>query len=457
MNFFATVPKFCCLLILFSDQIFAEEAKVQITLEVAYAKAVEDAPMLAAAKFRVDSAKAEKSAAIGQLLPQVMLRGSWSDNKIEYDSFAADLYDDQKYQGERYGFQARQTLFNVSRVYEVERQNALLDRSKDDLDQTQLDLLIAVTEAYMNIQVADADAAQFQKEFDALVQQLEQATALYERSLISVTELLETQSRMDAVKADLIRAQGAADITRERLSQFTGDREIEPMPLRPAIQLPSTVASAQAAARLAMEVSPAVLAEEDSVSAARAAVDREKGSWWPEVDLLITQQYSDVGFDNLTSPPRTTESVSIEINYPLIQGGSGRARIRGAEAEFYAARNELETIKREIQTTARSAWLRLRAAAERLTAATQAVETSEVSVAAATESVRIGSARNTDLLLALAQETRAQRDLSHAHQLRAMAWLELELVTGSKPNAVASVLSDALVGVGVASVSGSVP
>jgi len=72
------------------------------------------------------------------------------------------------------------------------------------------------------------------------------------------------------------------------------------------------------------------------------------------------------------------------------------------------------------------------------------VETANVSVLAAQKSVKAGTARVSDVLFALAHRTRAQRDLFFAGQQRVMAWLELELVTGSAPSAVAPVLSDAL-------------
>jgi hypothetical protein len=52
----------------------------------------------------------------------------------------------------------------------------------------------------------------------------------------------------------------------------------------------------------------------------------------------------------------------------------------------------------------------------------------------------------TDVLLALAQKTRAQRDLNEARFQRAMSWLELELSTGSDPVALAPQLSKALHG-----------
>jgi hypothetical protein len=49
-------------------------------------------------------------------------------------------------------------------------------------------------------------------------------------------------------------------------------------------------------------------------------------------------------------------------------------------------------------------------------------------------------------LVALAQNTKAQREFTLAKFTYAMAWVELEMATGANPNAIAPTLSAALHG-----------
>ena len=65
---------------------------------------------------------------------------------------------------------------------------------------------------------------------------------------------------------------------------------------------------------------------------------------------------------------------------------------------------------------------------------------------ASRKAVRAGTARITDVLLALAQSSRAKRDLNESRFQRALSWLELELSTGSEPGVLAAELSDGLHG-----------
>lgn len=415
-----------------------------LSLEAAYQLATDQAPSLAIAQYRVDSAEAQMAEARGAVLPQLSLFGEWSENNLRYDGELGALYDEQDYSGQRYGFQARQTLFNMSQFRELQRRGALFDRSESDLAQAEIELLAQVTDAYITVLVADNTVSQFQVESEALEKQLAEAQALYSRALIPLTQVLETQTRSETVKADLIEAEGGAAIARERLTELIGVRDFELMDIAEEVSLTARMVTAEQAVAEALLNSPAVAAAEDSADAAEFGIKREQGSWLPEVSLVLNHQYSDVGFDNLTSPPRTTESVSIAVSYPLVQGGAGSARIRGAWAEFYAAKEELEGIKRQVETQTRSAWVRLIAANKRILATQQALDTANVNVSAAQKSVKAGTARVTDVLFALAQRTRAQRDRFFAEQQRIMAWLELELTIGSAPGAVAPVLSDAL-------------
>ena len=134
------------------------------------------------------------------------------------------------------------------------------------------------------------------------------------------------------------------------------------------------------------------------------------------------------------------------MRYPLFEGGAGAARLRGAWAEFYTAQQELEATQREAGGRARAAWVNLQSATERVQAIRQGVKTAETNLAASEKAVKAGTARLTDVLLALAQKTRAQRDLNEARFQRAMSWLELELATGADPVALAPRLSNALHG-----------
>lgn len=430
-----------CLCLMCTTPVVSAE---KISFLDAYVLARESATDLALARYELEGAEAQKGIALGKILPQVNVFGQWSQNKVDYD--LGLISQTQDYPGERYGVQVRQSLLNVPDGLEARRFDLLFQQSQQQLAVAEADLLAAVVEAFLGVILANLELTQFESELHALETQLTEARALYDRKLLPVTQVLETQTRADTLKADVIRASGGVEIAKEQLVKLTGVRDLEPSATLEKFALMSRYASAEDAAAAAIAASPMVEVAKIAVQAADKAVSREKGSWIPNIDLTYSYQYSDVGFDNLSSPPRDTSTVAVGFNYPLFEGGAGNARLRAAQAEYRMAKTRLEGVNRETEARARSAWLNFQAVTERLIAAKQAVKTAEVNVDAATKAVKAGTARVTDTLLALAQNTRAQRDFGSARFEFAAAWLELELATGGDPLALAPIVSKALHG-----------
>ena len=418
----------------------------EYSLLQAYEIARESDPSLAFSRYRVDGSKAQRDVARGQMFPQISLFGDWSDNKVRYEETQAGQIPSQEYPGERYGLQMRAPLFNIRSWREYDRQKALVNQSEEELSVAEADLLGQVTSAYFEVLLANQNLEAFGAELTALEAELMQAQALYDKGLIAVTEVLETQTRLEALRADVIQAKGQVAISREALIQRVGIRDIEPVPVVESFLLPQTIGTAESAASLALQFDPASAAQERAVDAARQNISKEKGSWWPEIDFVFNSQYSDVGFDNLTSPPRSSESYSLSFRYPIFEGGAGSARLRGAWAEYYGAQQRLEEARRLAGGRARAAWVTYNAISERVVATQQALQAAEVNVAASQKAVKLGAGRVSDVLLALAQRTRAQRTLNQARFERALGWLELELSTGSDPVSLAPTVSQAIHG-----------
>lgn len=421
-----------------------EPKELVIRLEQAHELARAQDPGLAEASFRMDAAAAQKDVARGSLLPNVSLFGSWSENDVRYDGEIGTLLPDQSYAGERYGFQAKSPLLNLRSFREYQRQGALAEQAEYELAATESALLLALVEAYLGVLSADEFLSQLKVEIEALEVQSLEAEALYAKGLMAVTQVLETQTRLDNLVSDFVAAQGQWAIARERLVQIIGHRDISLAEISDNFLLFTSIGSVEEAVSLAVTSAPEILAAQKNVLAARRAVQREKGSFWPEIDLVYNSQYSDVGFDNLTSPPRTTESLAVSFNYPLIEGGAGTARVRAANATYLGALARLEAVKRQTEGEVRGAWVTLESSLERIEAARQALRTAETNLLASQKAVKAGAGRVSDVLVALAQKTRAERNLTQARFRYVVAWLDLEVIVGRDHRVLVRHLSRAI-------------
>ncbi|MDA8731750.1 TolC family protein [Luminiphilus sp.] len=424
------------------ETVFDEE----LSLDVAFELAKSNAPVLAIARYQVDIAEAQRDDARGRLLPSVSLFGQWSENKLSYEGGVGGLYSEQNYPGERYGAQLTQPLLNKTNWNEFSRQKLLFGIAENDFAQAEIDLLRQLVVQYLDVLVSQSQEVALKEELQALSEQLDQANAFFERSMIPITELYETRAREQSVRADVIAARAESEIARQELKTLIGDVPGTLATLDDHLSLPVEAASFERIAELALNNTPAVRAAETAVAAALEGVEREKGARWPQIDLIVSQQYSDVGFDNLSQPARTSDSIQIAVNYPLVQGGSTSARIRGAWAELFKTKEQLRQIRRDVEAEARYSLVSLEAAVERCEAAERSLTASEMSVAATQKAKLLGEAGAVEVLFALSQRSKARRDLAIAQQQQVLAWLDLQLMAEPDPSSVARKLASALWG-----------
>lgn len=407
-----------------------------------YRQAKEYDTDLALAELALEGARAESDLAMSKILPQMTLFGQWSDNAVRYEPGSS--LTDLDYPGQRYGVSVRQPLLSVSSGLEALRMRTRYKVAKVQRDIAEVQMFSALMAAFLDVLSADSEVLQLESELKALNARLVEVEALHEVRLSAFTEVLEARARTESVKADLIRANGTAAVARETISLFTGKRGFEPLPVVADIPLMIRYETAAAAAETAISNSVMLELASFEVTAARQGLDRERARWIPEVDLTYTYQHSDVGFDNLRSPARDTSSIAIGFNYPLFEGGGGRARIKGSRAELGSAQAKLESVRRDVQVTARAAWLNLRAATEQIVAAKEALSAATASVEAVRNVLSTGGATTSDFLVALAAETEARRRLNSANFSYALGWAELELYTGANPAQLATIVSRAL-------------
>lgn len=405
---------------------FAVRAAPDTLLDV-YTLALENDPSINIARYRVEAGEAGAQIARGNLLPQATATGSWSENRVEFFDAAGTV---QNFPGERHSVQVRQMLFNWQSISANLRANRLLDQRESELLDAMGQLSVDVAERYFNVLLADNNVALLEAEQTLAEEQLAETEALYERKLARVTDLLETQARVDTVRTELIRAENEAALAREELAALTGVRSAELAPVADASGLPPVEGAIEQWVERAMAQNALLLSKQDAVSAARKAVEEQRGGHLPTVDLVLSYQRSDLGFDNLQTPERDVEYVGVDVNLPLFRGGATRGRMREAWSNYYIAREEEEGARREVLRRVRGAWLNATAARRRIDAAQLSVDSANTSYAAMRKARGLGSATSADVLETLHNRTRAERDYRQAIYEYLFNWLSLQREAG---------------------------
>jgi outer membrane protein len=289
---------------------------------------------------------------------------------------------------------------------------------------------VDVTERYFNVLLADDNVRLLKSERDLAAQQLEETQARFERKLVPVTELLETQSRVDQVRTNLIEAENSAAIAREDLSLLTGAPVAGIVPVREQLDLPELTESLEYWVEAARTNNIALLARHDAVGAARRSVEEARGQGMPTFSFLLSAQRADVGFDNLQTPQRDVVFLGVDVNVPIFAGGANSARLREAWSQYYIAREEEEGTLRDVNRAVRGAWLNARASRARIDAAALSVESAKTAYEAMSKALSLGGARAADVLEALRRRTETERDYQEAIYSYLFHWLSLQREAG---------------------------
>jgi len=376
------------------------------TLEDFLSAAIEFSPSLKIAEEGLNIGSARRRAANGRLLPQVSARASVSDSRSDR---AGDPI--QNFDGERYSLQLTQALFNWQ---------AFAARSQAYLIEDQLEaeyygelayLLTEVADRYFNVLQAEDALESIASELEAVSNQLGQIQSMYDRQLAQITDLYQVQANLAAVEAEQLQLQVDLALNQEALFSISGLRAGELRGLRENADIPPLENSINFWVDQAKKNNHQISARKFAVSAARKRIDERRGAYMPQVSLILQRQDSNLGFDNILINQTETTYLGLDISIPLYAGGSNRAGVSEAASQHRIAESELQMIQLEANERVRSAYLQVQSTETLIQAAEKLVESTSLSSTAMQRGFELGAVTSVDVLNALRDQYRAERDL----------------------------------------------
>ena len=131
----------------------------------------------------------------------------------------------------------------------------------------------------------------------------------------------------------------------------------------------------------------------------------------PKVSLIIQKQDSNVGFENAPVAQNDNTYVGLDVTIPLYAGGSNRAAVSEAHSQELIAEYQLQQQQLETSERVRNAYLQVQTSELRTEAARKLLESTTLSATAAQRGFEFGTVTNVDVLNALRDQFRAERDL----------------------------------------------
>lgn len=366
-------------------------------------------PRILAAYLRARSAREHEREAFGTLLPQISANTS-SNRILRKDENSRDIYDNSSY-----SLSLTQYLYNkaVWEGYQKAKSSTLQKASQADDAQAQATVDLA--KRYFQALSADDELELLMAERRATQKSLDRVTAMYDKQMAMVTDLLDLKARVDLLAAQEVEARNQVLLSRAALSEIVGRPITEPLSrIRNDIALQAPDKPLETWIIEAINSNPLLKARENQLEVANAAVRESKGGHYPTVTFTLGAQRSDVGYDNTESPRSDSYVATIGVSVPIYSGGSTSARVRGLYDEQLAVEQEVEGVRRQVVKETTSSYLTSVSSVEVIRANKIALASAEQSSIASQKAFTYGVKNSVDVLTSVQAEFKARRDLLKA-------------------------------------------
>jgi outer membrane protein len=377
-------------------------AALGVDLLQLYEQTLATNPALKGREYSIDQAKAQEDQALSKLLPQVAASGNLSWN--EFTQTTTNFFSRQnqnvttRYEGVRGIIQARQALFDLPSFLRFQSAGSTIQQTEQELEAARMAVSADLVDRYFSVLEAEDALGYLQGEKELTTNDMKRIRRMYERQMAMVTDVYEIEAYYQTLLTREIEVRNARAVALEKLRETAGIPVQEVAPLT-RDRLPDVPGQAEEWVQEATRSHPTLLALEHAIEAAKQLIAGNRAEHLPQVELQLSQIYSDNGgFDNRQLPRYNIHSVGLQLNVPIFSGGGIEASVRDAIARHQLAIEKRTEKLREIERETRTAYLNAQTGRARVDSTGREVEAREKARAAQERSYELGVATIVALL-----------------------------------------------------------
>jgi len=407
--------------------VFAED------LLTVYQLAIQNDPTFRAAEAEYRAQLESKTQSVATLLPTISASAHYSEQNNETVGGSSPGTQDYKTNG--YNLSLTQPIYRQANFVALSQADATVAQAEANYQNSQQDLILRVTTQYFAVLAAKDDLAFAKAERKAIKEQLIQTQQRFNVGLIAITDVHEAQARYDQAVASAIIAENTLSISREILKEITSKYHESLSPL--SIELPlirPEPADIDQWIETAKAQNALLMANIKNVDIARDEVSRQRAGHYPTLDLTASKTYTDYGTGvaiGTGASETDNNSISLQLNVPLYQGGIVNSRTRAAAYRLEQARENLEQQKRATERQTRNSYLSVIAGISTVKALRQALASSTVALEATQAGFEVGTRTAVDVLNSQRELYRARRGYAQVRYAYVLETLKLKLAAGT--------------------------
>ncbi len=343
-----------------------------------------------------------KNQSIALLLPRISISASsaknWLDNrKLRGASIIVSGVGQQEFWNNQFSLNLTQPVFNWSSWVQLSQSENQIAEAEAQYQAEQQNLMVKTVEAYFNVLSAQ-DTLEFKKaEQRSIARQLEQAKQRFEVGLIAITDVYEAQAGFDQARANVIAAENDVDNAKEALREIIGFYDTDLAPLGEKLPLnrprPENI---EDWSKNAVAQNLNIVAAFNRTESARKQIALQRSGHYPTLDIVGS--YSEVDNSALFGFRGDRQTIGLQLNVPIYEGGAVNSRTRQAEHEFTQASAALTEARRSVQRQVKDAYRGVISSISRVQALHAAVVSGESSLEATEAGFEVGTRTMVDVL-----------------------------------------------------------
>ena len=395
-----------------------------------YQLALENNPDLKSAYLNQYSISEIRSQSIAQMLPNISFSGSSSRNKLNNNKNNFQGNGKQKYWNNSLTINLRQPVFNWGHWVQLSQSENRIAQSEAQYQAISQALIVKTSESYFNILSAQDTLEFTTSEKNAIERQLEQAKQRFDVGLIAITDVYEAQAGYDQSIANEIDAINLLDDSKENLREIVGENDGKLKPLKNNIpmNLPEPV-DINLWSESAEKNNFNIVAQLNQTEVARKEVNLKQSDHLPVINLVANYGVND---NTATFGARgETQSLGLEFNLPLFEGGGTYSRAKQAEFDFQREKENLIKVKRSVTRQVRNAYRDVISSLSRVKALYATVKSSKSALEATEAGFQVGTRTMVDVLAEQRNLYRSMRDYSRSRYDYLINSIKLKEAAGS--------------------------
>ena len=396
-----------------------------------YQNALQSDPVLLAEAASRKAVGELDEQALARFLPEATLSANTS--RVETETSAQTFGGDRESNNRGYTLSITQPLYRHQNYVQSKQADIAIAQAQANYIAVEQAFIVRVAERYFDVLASQDEVAFAQAEKTANAKQLEQVQQRFDLGLATITDLTESQAGFDLSVANEISADNNLANSQARLHETSGQfyDQLASLQLSTPLVDPDPI-DMDSWVNQALLQNPSLLAAMRAKEDAEQAVSLQRSGHYPTLDLVGQRSYSSQSNVNFGGSSQSKQdSISLQFNLPLYEGGAVNSRVREAGHRLQQAMQNEEAQRRTVMRESREAFNGVISGISRVKAFKQAVVSAEKALESTEAGYEVGTRTTTDVLNVRRDLFRAKRDYASARYDYILSSLRLKQTTGS--------------------------